>query len=108
MRDNQKYQWLSKCMDQMDASDVAWTIPAMKLIKDILSLYPENHTHHSHSTHTMIKSSQYQNANSTQGLIVIHRASIINKMQQERSLIIKVCDTLSSYMNKVRNHIKDG
>lgn len=74
-------------MDKLIEDDVAWVIPAMKHMNEIFSLYPEN-------------SSANKNAATT------YRATIIHKLQTERKLIAKVCESLNSYMEKVRIFVK--
>jgi hypothetical protein len=64
---------------------VLWVIPAMKHIREIFMLYPEG-----------------ANKNPT----AVYRHNVVNKMQQDRQLIVKVCDSLNSYMDKVRAYVK--
>lgn len=74
-------------MDKLIEDDVAWVIPAMKHMNEIFGLYPEG-------------SSTNKNPTTT------YRCNIINKLQSERQLVVKVCDSLNSYMEKVRAFVK--
>jgi len=77
---------LNKSIDELVADDVIWVIPAMKHIKEIFCLYPEGSS----------------NKNQT----AVYRPHVINKIQGERLLIVKVCDSLNTYMEKIRAYIK--
>jgi hypothetical protein len=85
-RDNHKLQWLNKSIDQLVSDDVIWVLPAMKHIREIFCLYPEG--------------------NSNKNPSAAFRHLVIHKVQNERQLIVKVCDCLHSYMEKVRLHVK--
>ncbi|CAG7834571.1 unnamed protein product [Allacma fusca] len=87
-RDNQKLQWLNKSMDQLAADDVEWVIPAMKHMREIFVLYPEGHTNHKNTS-------------------AVFRTHVISQMQSERHLIVKVCNSLSCYMDRVRSYVKE-
>lgn len=59
----------------------------MKHIREIFLLYPEG-----------------VNKNPP----AVYRHNVVNKMQTDRQLIVKVCDSLNSYMDKVRAYVKGG
>src|SRR4051812_44273395 len=62
-----------------------WVLPAMKHIREIFILYAEG---------------------SNKNPSVVYRHNVITRMQDERQLIVKVCDSLQSYMERVRAHVK--
>ena len=74
-------------MDQLVEDDVEWVIPAMKHMREIFTLYPEGHTNHKNTS-------------------AVFRNHVITQMQSERQLIVKVCDSLRCYMDRVRAYVK--
>lgn len=74
-------------MDKLLEDDVAWVIPAMKHMNEIFGLYPEG-------------SSTNKNPTTT------YRSQVIKKLQNDRQLVVKVCESLNSYMEKVRLFVK--
>lgn len=80
-------QWLNKSIDQLVNDDVLWVLPAMKHIREIFLLYAEG-----------------ANKNPT----AVYRNNVVNRIQADRQLIVKVCDSLNSYMEKVRAYVKGG
>lgn len=74
-------------MDKLVEDDVSWVIPAMKHMNEIFGLYPEG-------------------ASTNKNPATTYRAQIIKKLQNERQLVVRVCDSLTSYMEKVRLFVK--
>ncbi|CAH0386901.1 unnamed protein product [Bemisia tabaci] len=86
-RDAQKTIWLNKCVEELKAND-NWVLPALKQIREICSLYePTTNINHSQRN-------------------VFHRQEVIDKLQQEHTLVIVVTNSLTSYMDKVRKYVQ--
>ncbi|XP_055902389.1 probable ubiquitin carboxyl-terminal hydrolase FAF isoform X2 [Eupeodes corollae] len=83
-RDAQKTVWLDKCVDELK-SNGNWVLPALRLIREICCLYESNHNHH------------VQNSNK-----VLNRQQVIERLQNEYSLVILVTNSLISYMDQIR------
>ncbi|XP_055852640.1 probable ubiquitin carboxyl-terminal hydrolase FAF isoform X2 [Episyrphus balteatus] len=81
-RDAQKTVWLDKCVDELKTGD-NWVLPALRLIREICCLYESNHHH--------------QNSNKN-----LSRQQVIERLQNEYSLVILVTNSLISYMDKIR------
>ncbi|RWS27831.1 putative ubiquitin carboxyl-terminal hydrolase FAF-X-like protein [Leptotrombidium deliense] len=102
-RDSQKTEWLDKCIEELNKPDGGnWVLPALKQIREICCLYneappnftgpaiPQGTTAHQRSTHMM------------------YRHEVINRLQSQHSLVIKVSENISVYMNKARQIAKDN
>lgn len=87
-RDAQKSIWLTKCVEELKRDD-GWVLPALRLIREICSLY-EPSTNHVQRMH--------QNLN---------RQHIIERLQNEHTLVILVTNSLISYMDRVRELLKE-
>ncbi|XP_065223298.1 probable ubiquitin carboxyl-terminal hydrolase FAF-X isoform X3 [Planococcus citri] len=88
-RDVQKTSWINKCVEELK-NESNWVLPALKLIKDICSLYePSSNIGHTQRQH------------------VFHRQEIIEKLQRQYSLIVLVTENLASYIESVRQVVKD-
>lgn len=81
-RDKQKSIWLTKCVEELKQDD-QWVLPALRLIREICCLY-EPTTNHVQRMH--------QNLN---------RQHVIERLQNEHTLVILVTNSLLSYMKKV-------
>uniref|UniRef100_T1IZS4 ubiquitinyl hydrolase 1 n=1 Tax=Strigamia maritima TaxID=126957 RepID=T1IZS4_STRMM len=89
-RDAQKTQWLDKCVEEL--KNDKWVLPALKQIREICCLYteaPANFNHAQRSPH------------------MFYRHEIINRLQQQHTLVILVADNLTNYMNKARLMAKE-
>ncbi|XP_055619318.1 probable ubiquitin carboxyl-terminal hydrolase FAF isoform X2 [Toxorhynchites rutilus septentrionalis] len=88
-RDAQKTMWLDKCVDELKAGD-EWALPALRLIREICTLYETtaNHTPRVHQTLT--------------------RQQVIDRLQNEHTLVIQVTSSLTKYMDRVRAQIKQN
>ncbi|XP_026291782.1 probable ubiquitin carboxyl-terminal hydrolase FAF-X isoform X3 [Frankliniella occidentalis] len=88
-RDAQKTVWLDKCVEELKSGD-KWVLPALKQIKEICCLYEPaptmNHGQRSHHTS--------------------YRQEIIERLQQNHMLVILVTNSLTTYMDKVRQEAK--
>ncbi|KAK9879631.1 hypothetical protein WA026_006697 [Henosepilachna vigintioctopunctata] len=84
-RDAQKTIWLDKCVDELKRGD-KWVLPALKQIKEICILYEQNtnggHCQRSHH--------------------VYYRQEVIDRLQNQHSLVILVTNSLTSYMDRLR------
>ncbi|RWS11107.1 putative ubiquitin carboxyl-terminal hydrolase FAF-X-like protein [Dinothrombium tinctorium] len=102
-RDSQKTEWLDKCVEELNKPDGGnWVLPALKQIREICCLYneappnftanaiPQGNAAHQRSTHMM------------------YRHEVITRLQNQQSLVIKVSDNISLYMNKARQIAKDN
>lgn len=83
-RDAQKTDWLDQCVEELKAGD-EWALPALKLIRDICCLYeaPPNHAPRVPST--------------------LNRQQVIDRLQNDHTLVILVTNSLSGYMERVRS-----
>ncbi|XP_030369464.1 probable ubiquitin carboxyl-terminal hydrolase FAF isoform X2 [Scaptodrosophila lebanonensis] len=82
-RDAQKIIWLDKCVGELKSGDT-WVLPALRLIRDICCLYD---TTPSHTPRTQTGTNRQQ---------------VIERLQNDYSLVILVTNSLTSYMEKVR------
>ena len=82
-RDAQKSIWLVKCVEELKGRD-EWVLPALRLIRDICSLYDTTPNHTPRIQHTM------------------NRQKIIDQLQNDHKLVILVTNSLTCYMNRVR------
>lgn len=87
-RDAQKTIWLDKCVDELKSGE-SWVLPALRLIREICCLYeaPPNHTPRTH-----------QNLN---------RQLVIDRLQNEHFVVILVTNSLTGYMDRVRQIAKE-
>lgn len=90
-RDAQKTIWLDKCVDELKSGD-QWVLPALKQIREICCLYePSANSAHSQRTHHMY-----------------FRQEVIERLQNQHSLVILVTNSLTSYMDRVRLLVKEN
>uniref|UniRef100_A0A2M4DNF9 ubiquitinyl hydrolase 1 n=1 Tax=Anopheles darlingi TaxID=43151 RepID=A0A2M4DNF9_ANODA len=82
-RDAQKGIWLVKCVEELKGRD-EWVLPALRLIRDICSLYDTTPNHTPRMHHTM------------------NRQKIIDQLQNDHKLVILVTNSLTGYMGRVR------
>ncbi|XP_047523488.1 probable ubiquitin carboxyl-terminal hydrolase FAF [Pieris napi] len=80
-RDAQKTLWLDKCVEELKSNE-KWVLPALKLMRDICCLYESggNAGVRPHVT----------------------RQELIDRLQTQHSLVILVTDSLTHYMDMVR------
>nr|AAF01346.1 fat facets short isoform [Drosophila melanogaster]AAF01347.1 fat facets short isoform [Drosophila melanogaster] len=88
-RDAQKTIWLDKCVDELKSGD-GWVLPALRLIRDICCLY-DTTTNHAQRTQTST-----------------NRQQVIERLQNDYSLVILVTNSLTAYMEKVRQMVTDS
>lgn len=90
-RDAQKTIWLDKCVDELKNGE-KWVLPALKHIRDICTLYEPNtagvHTQRSHHGY--------------------YRQEVIERLQNQHSLVILVTNSLTSYMDRLRVLFKEN
>lgn len=90
-RDAQKTIWLDKCVDELKSGD-QWVLPALKQIREICCLYePSANSAHSQRTHHMY-----------------FRQEVIERLQNQHSLVILVTNSLTGYMDRVRLLVKEN
>lgn len=90
-RDAQKTVWLDKCVEELKAGEM-WVLPALKQIKEICCLYePLANGMHQQRGHHML-----------------YRQEVIDQLQQQHSLVILVTNSLTSYMEHLRQLIKEN
>lgn len=82
-RDAQKTIWLTKCIEELK-HDNDWVLPALRLIREICCLY-EPSTSHVQRVHQSL-----------------NRQHVIERLQNEHTLVILVTNSLTSYMDRVR------
>ncbi|KAF2881719.1 hypothetical protein ILUMI_24454 [Ignelater luminosus] len=89
-RDAQKTVWLDKCVDELKSGD-SWALPALKQIREICCLYePSANGMHVQRTHHMF-----------------YRQEVIERLQNQHSLVILVTNSLTSYMDRLRLLIRE-
>lgn len=86
-RDAQKTIWLDKCVEELKAGD-EWALPALRLIREICTLY-ETTSNHAPRVHQ-----------------VLTRQQVIDRLQNDHTLVILVTNSLTIYMDKVRAEVK--
>ncbi|KAH8232660.1 hypothetical protein KR032_011344 [Drosophila birchii] len=87
-RDAQKTIWLDKCVGELKSGD-GWVLPALRLIRDICCLYD---TTPNHAPRTQTGTNRQQ---------------VIERLQNDYSLVILVTNSLTAYMEKVRQMVAD-
>ncbi|XP_054272313.1 probable ubiquitin carboxyl-terminal hydrolase FAF-X isoform X2 [Macrosteles quadrilineatus] len=89
-RDAQKTEWLNRCVEELKTSET-WVLPALKQIREIFCLYEPNPTvNHGQRTHQ-----------------VFYRQEVIDRLQNQHGLVVLVTTSLTCYMDKVRQLVKD-
>ncbi|XP_012278998.1 probable ubiquitin carboxyl-terminal hydrolase FAF-X [Orussus abietinus] len=91
-RDAQKTIWLDKCVEELKSGD-KWALPALKQIREICCLYepsPVTMSHTQRSHH------------------VYYRQEVIERLQNQHSVVILVTNSLTNYMDKVRQLVKEN
>ncbi|XP_059219639.1 probable ubiquitin carboxyl-terminal hydrolase FAF isoform X3 [Stomoxys calcitrans] len=87
-RDAQKIVWLEKCVAELKIGE-AWVLPALRLIREICCLYESSPSHAPRSQQSL------------------NRQQVIERLQNDYSLVILVTNSLTSYMDKIRAMIVD-
>ncbi|XP_046668911.1 probable ubiquitin carboxyl-terminal hydrolase FAF-X isoform X3 [Homalodisca vitripennis] len=89
-RDAQKTEWLNRCVEELKTSET-WVLPALKQIREIFCLFePSPTVNHGQRTHQ-----------------VLYRQEVIDRLQNQYGLVILVTTSLTSYMDKIRQLVKD-
>ncbi|XP_058466292.1 probable ubiquitin carboxyl-terminal hydrolase FAF isoform X2 [Malaya genurostris] len=88
-RDAQKTMWLDKCIEELKVGD-EWALPALRLIREICTLY-ETTSSHTPRIHQMLT-----------------RQQVIDRLQNEHTLVILVTTSLTKYMDKVRIQVQQA
>ncbi|CAK1599935.1 unnamed protein product [Parnassius mnemosyne] len=83
-RDAQKTLWLDKCVEELKNNE-RWVLPALKMMRDICSLY--------------------EAGGGTGVRPHVTRQELIDRLQTQHSLVILVTDSLTHYMDGVRNKL---
>lgn len=77
--------WLDKCVEELKTSDT-WVLPALKQIREICTLYEQNpNGGHPQRTHH-----------------IYYRQEVIERLQNQHSLVILVANSLTTYMTHLR------
>jgi ubiquitin carboxyl-terminal hydrolase 9/24 len=86
-RDAQKTAWLDKCVEELKSND-NWVLPALRLIREICCLYEAtpNHGPRTHPT--------------------LNRQQVIERLQNEHTLVILVTISLTAYLYEVRKLVE--
>ncbi|XP_023293279.2 probable ubiquitin carboxyl-terminal hydrolase FAF isoform X1 [Lucilia cuprina] len=87
-RDAQKIVWLDKCVVELKNGET-WVLPALRLIREICCLYESSPSHAPRSQQSL------------------NRQQVIERLQNDHSLVILVTNSLTSYMDKIRTMIAD-
>lgn len=87
-KDAQKPYWLNKCVEELKI-DNDWVLPALRLIREICCLYEPTSNHSVPRVHS-----------------VSNRQHIIDRLQNEHMLVILITNSLTNYMEKIRDLVK--
>lgn len=87
-RDAQKTAWLEKCVDELSRDN--WVLPALRLIREICCLYDSQSISAPRSHQTLI------------------RQQVIERLQNDNSLVILVTNNLTKYMDKIREIVREN
>lgn len=88
-KDAQKTIWLNKCVEELKAGD-EWALPALRLIREICCLY-EPTTQHVPRVHP-----------------ISNRQQVIDRLQNDHTLVILVTNSLTNYMDKIRALVRQN
>lgn len=83
-KDAQKPVWLNKCVEELKGGDDEWALPALRLIREICCLYEPTPSHVPRA-HSMS-----------------NRQQVIDRLQNEHTLVILVTNSLTKYMERIR------
>jgi ubiquitin carboxyl-terminal hydrolase 9/24 len=86
-KDAQKPIWLNKCVEELKNGD-DWALPALRLIREICCLY-EPTPNHVPRVHT-----------------ISNRQQVIDRLQNEHMLVILVTNSLTKYMERIRELVR--
>lgn len=90
-RDAQKTIWLDKCVEELKTGQM-WALPALKQIREICCLYePSANGMHPQRSHQ-----------------IFYRQEVIERLQNQHSLVILVTNSLTSYMEHLRVLMNDS
>lgn len=89
-KDLQKPFWLNKCVEELKKGDDEWALPALRLIREICCLY-EPTPNHMPRTHS-----------------ISNRQQIIDRLQNDHTLVILVTNSLTRYMEKIHELVKNN
>ncbi|XP_018561344.1 probable ubiquitin carboxyl-terminal hydrolase FAF-X isoform X3 [Anoplophora glabripennis] len=90
-RDAQKTVWLDKCVEELKNGE-KWVLPALKQIREICTLYEQNtNGGHAQRTHH-----------------IYYRQEVIERLQNQHSLVILVTNSLTTYMDHLRTLYKEN
>uniref|UniRef100_A0A0K8W252 ubiquitinyl hydrolase 1 n=1 Tax=Bactrocera latifrons TaxID=174628 RepID=A0A0K8W252_BACLA len=87
-RDAQKIVWLDKCVQELKSGD-NWVLPALRLIREICCLYDSLPSHAPRPQQTL------------------NRQQVIERLQNDYTLVILVTNSLTTYMDKIRTMIAE-
>ena len=87
-KDAQKPVWLNKCVEELKTGDDEWALPALRLIREICCLYEPTPSHVPRA-HSMS-----------------NRQHVIDRLQNEHTLVILVTNSLTKYMDRVRELVR--
>jgi ubiquitin carboxyl-terminal hydrolase 9/24 len=87
-KDAQKPVWLNKCVEELKTGDDEWALPALRLIREICCLYEPTPSHVPRA-HTMS-----------------NRQHVIDRLQNEHTLVILVTNSLTKYMDRIRELVR--
>lgn len=115
-RDAQKTIWLDKCVEELKNSD-KWALPALKQIREICCLYEPNpniacHGQRNHHYRYIYLNVKVRNVviQFTVDIynILLRRQDVIERLQAEHTAVILVTNSLTNYMDKVRQLVKEN
>lgn len=86
-KDAQKPIWLNKCVEELKTGD-DWALPALRLIREICCLYEPTPSH-------VPRVNPMSN-----------RQHVIDRLQNEHTLVILVTNSLTKYMERIRDLVR--
>ncbi|KAL3226070.1 hypothetical protein MRX96_004513 [Rhipicephalus microplus] len=92
-RDAQKTLWLDRCVQEL-RQDPQWALPALRHMQEVAGLYSEAPMGPARAAGT--------GGGPAPGGQALYRHEVINRLQQQHSLVVLVADGLSAYMAHAR------
>ncbi|XP_077513422.1 ubiquitin carboxyl-terminal hydrolase-like faf isoform X2 [Amblyomma americanum] len=100
-RDAQKTLWLDRCVQEL-RQDPQWALPALRHMQEVAGLYSEAPLGPAAGG-----GRAGGGASSAPGAQALYRHEVINRLQQQHSLVVLVADGLSAYMAQAQRLVHE-